>query len=106
MTQQMDSQSADVSPNRHGPAWLADLRRAGMARFNEAGFPTTRQEEWRFTNVSAIAKTKFRQASPEEDRGAADALEQSTFGRDAAAELEFVNGHYRGDLSRASRLPR
>ena len=28
-------------------------------RFETLGFPTTRQEDWRFTNVAAIARTEF-----------------------------------------------
>jgi Fe-S cluster assembly protein SufD len=39
--------------------WLQGLREAGFARFSELGFPTTRDEEWRFTNVAAIARTAF-----------------------------------------------
>ncbi len=34
-------------------AWLKRLREDAFARFCEAGFPTTRDEDWRFTNVSA-----------------------------------------------------
>ena len=41
------------------PAWVRDLRAAGIARFSEAGFPTTRQEEWRFTSVAPIVETPF-----------------------------------------------
>ena len=41
------------------PAWLQSLRDAAFARFAELGFPTTHNEEWRFTNVSAIARTAF-----------------------------------------------
>jgi len=114
MTQLMDPHSADLSHLKRlqkqdtaaGPAWLDDLSRAGMARFTEAGFPTTKQEEWRFTNVAPIARTKFRLAGPEEDRGAREALEQATFGREAAAELVFVNGHYRPEWSRPGRFPK
>jgi Fe-S cluster assembly protein SufD len=40
-------------------AWVKSLRSAAMERFNDTGFPTTRDEEWRFTNVAAIAKTSF-----------------------------------------------
>src|SRR3954451_14179411 len=98
MTQLMDPQSADVSRLKRlqkqdadaaGPAWLNDLRRAGMARFAEAGFPTTKQEEWRFTNVGPIAQTLFRPAGPEEERGGAGGVEHPPFGREAAAELVF-----------------
>jgi Fe-S cluster assembly protein SufD len=41
------------------PAWLQSLRDAAFARFAERGFPTTHDEEWRFTNVAPIARTKF-----------------------------------------------
>ena len=39
--------------------WLLNLRRQAFARFCEVGFPTTRVEDWRFTNVAAIAQTPF-----------------------------------------------
>src|SRR5688572_33311430 len=44
---------------RNEPAWLASLRKSGMERFAEAGFPTIRDEDWRFTNVAPIAKLPF-----------------------------------------------
>jgi Fe-S cluster assembly protein SufD len=40
--------------------WVEQLRENAFARFAELGFPTTRDEEWRFTNVAPIARTKFR----------------------------------------------
>ena len=47
------------------PAWLQSLRDAAFARFAELGFPTTHNEEWRFTNVSAIARTAFAPGAPD-----------------------------------------
>src|ERR1035441_5169592 len=47
------------------PAWLQSLRDADFARFAELGFPTTHNEEWRFTNVSAIARTAFTPGAPD-----------------------------------------
>jgi Fe-S cluster assembly protein SufD len=46
---------------RQQPAapWLQDLRNAAFQRFTELGFPTTHDEEWRFTNVAPIARTNF-----------------------------------------------
>lgn len=41
---------------------LQKVRDAGFQRFAELGFPTTHDEEWRFTNVAPIARTKFRTA--------------------------------------------
>ncbi|MGO9010930.1 MAG: Fe-S cluster assembly protein SufD [Bryobacteraceae bacterium] len=47
---------------RQEPAepWLQKLRENAFARFTELGFPTTRDEEWRFTNVAPIVRTLFR----------------------------------------------
>jgi Fe-S cluster assembly protein SufD len=46
---------------RQEPAepWLQKLRESAFARFTELGFPTTRDEEWRFTNVAPIARANF-----------------------------------------------
>jgi Fe-S cluster assembly protein SufD len=46
---------------RQSPAapWLQDLRDAAFQRFSELGFPTTHDEEWRFTNVAPIARATF-----------------------------------------------
>jgi Fe-S cluster assembly protein SufD len=41
------------------PRWLTELREKGAARFAEVGFPTTRLEAWRFTDVRPIAETSF-----------------------------------------------
>ncbi len=41
------------------PEWMRAARAAGFARFAELGFPTTHDEEWRFTNVARIARTDF-----------------------------------------------
>ncbi|MEJ7713702.1 MAG: hypothetical protein WKF84_28610 [Pyrinomonadaceae bacterium] len=42
-----------------GPSWVARLRESAFDRFEQLGFPTTDDEEWKYTNVAAIAKTKF-----------------------------------------------
>ena len=87
---------------RHGhkPAWLFPLRKAGMARFAELGFPTLKDEDWRFTNISPLVKLPFKpilEASP--DGLTKQAVLELTFGKLAAIRLVFVNGHYAADLS-------
>jgi len=84
----------------HHPSWVYPLRKAGMARFAELGFPTVQQEDWRFTNVAPIAKLPLEpvlQAARE--RPGPDAVAAFTFGRLAASRLVFVNGQYAADLS-------
>src|SRR5436190_17092136 len=45
-------------PQARAP-WIGELREAAFRRFAELGFPTTHNEEWRFTNVAPIARTRF-----------------------------------------------
>jgi len=84
-------------------AWLRQLRQAGFARFSELGFPTTRDEDWRFTNVAPISRTVFQPA------------ESAKVGRrdiepflipGAACQLVFVNGRYSAELSSLGKLPK
>jgi Fe-S cluster assembly protein SufD len=39
--------------------WLNDLRSEAFNHFSDNGFPSLREEEWRYTNVSAIEKKLF-----------------------------------------------
>jgi Fe-S cluster assembly protein SufD len=43
---------------------IADIRKRAAERFEAHGFPTTREEEWRFTNVAPIAKRHFATEAP------------------------------------------
>lgn len=43
---------------------LGEIRKRAAEFFEARGFPTTREEEWRFTNVAPIAKTRFPIAPP------------------------------------------
>src|SRR4051794_24874046 len=63
---------------RQAPAapWVQQLREAAFQRFVDLGFPTTRNEEWRFTNVSAIARENFAVALPAGVNGVSDEAKQ------------------------------
>ncbi|MGH9571785.1 MAG: SufD family Fe-S cluster assembly protein, partial [Candidatus Angelobacter sp.] len=81
--------------------WLKSLRQEGFGRFSETGFPTTHDEDWRFTNVAPIANTGFQAAQPVEVK--ADSLER--FGASAfACQLVFVNGRFSRELSQLPSL--
>ena len=59
-----DSYLADYRASKqatNGPAWLRDVRREAIARFEELGFPTARRgnERWKYTNVAPIARSEF-----------------------------------------------
>ena len=83
--------------------WLTGLRQEAFRRFEDLGFPTTRQEEWRFTNVKRIAETTFALAEIPAP------LSRQTISPFVLDEdylrLVFVNGHYVGDLSATEAAP-
>jgi len=88
----------------HQPRWLRKLREDAFTRFSEVGFPTTRVEDWRFTNVSAIAETPFRLAR--NGRGSISRQQIGLFSIAAVAcRLVFVNSHFAAELSSVVKLP-
>ncbi|HZY74543.1 MAG TPA: hypothetical protein VFE22_15650, partial [Edaphobacter sp.] len=51
---------SDLEQRTQGqPEWLRSLRREAFASFCDAGFPTIKDEAWRFTSVAPIAQTVF-----------------------------------------------
>ncbi len=82
------------------PAWVFPMRKAGIARFAELGFPTLQQEDWRFTNVAPIAKLPFKPVFRASSNNLTrEGIAEFTFGSLAASRLVFVNGHYVEELS-------
>src|SRR5256885_8603901 len=76
------------------PEWLDELRRAGMRRFEEAGFPTTRDEEWRVTNVAGVAKKPRRLGEIPPDGRGIEAATPFSLAAEAVARVGFFNSHY------------
>ena len=91
-----------------GPAWLQRLRENAMERFAELGFPSVKNEEWKYTNVAAIAKTDFKASSS--TTISSPGLDEADLARlgapeTAESQLVFVNGELRNDLSSVAALP-
>jgi Fe-S cluster assembly protein SufD len=98
---------AGLPPSGAGsePAVVRALRRRAMDRFAALGFPTTQQEEWRFTNVAPIARGTFHlPQAPADDLGI-DAAAVAPYTFDAAARLVFVDGRFAPRLSDLGNLP-
>lgn len=82
--------------------WTAGLRKSGIDRFGALGFPTTRNEAWKYTNMVPFARGGFRvartAASAPVGAGAAWAL-------DEGCRLVIVDGHFDKAASRLGGLP-
>jgi Fe-S cluster assembly protein SufD len=87
------------------PVWLTATRESAMQRFQSLGFPTSRDEEWRFTSVAPIATTKFALATDGQDLLAAADLTPFRLPHVVGAEIVFVNGRFAARLSNLDALP-
>jgi Fe-S cluster assembly protein SufD len=81
-----------------GPRWLQDLRDRGAARFSALGFPTVRDEDWRFTNISPIANAEFAPANGHAPHPNEEAVSGLLYG-DAPYRIVIVNGRFAPALS-------
>ncbi len=76
------------------PKWLSEARREAHARFASLGFPTMHDEEWKYTSVSAIARTSFEPPPHAESVQPSQLLELG-----CQTRLVFVNGRFSKTLS-------
>src|SRR5215510_12347424 len=86
------------------PAWLANLRGKAGAAFESLDFPTTHDEEWKYTNVAPILKVQYRESfDPEmnsQRRLTARDIEPFTFAESRGSQLVFINGSFSRELSK------
>lgn len=71
---------------------LREVRGEAWERFRSLGFPTTKHEEWKYTNVAPIARAAFRTAPPREPAS----VPLAGMG---GPRLVFVNGRFHPGLS-------
>jgi len=86
------------------PVWLQQLREDAWTRFSAKGFPTTHDEDWRFTNLAVLAKTTFHRAAKTDAKHLAQEIAAFRLAG-AACQLVFVNGHFAPELSQTANLP-
>ena len=100
---QADFDALRATAGAREPEAVTRLRRLAAARFAEVGYPTTKLEEWRFTNVAPVARTAFRRAT-----GAVPADAESLLAPHripGAIELVFAGGRLAPVLSRLDGVP-
>jgi len=83
------------------------LRKESIQRFVELGFPTTKNEEWKYTNVLPITKIDFRNSTPSDKFKLTQAdIKDFLICGSAATVLVFENGHFNEALSVFNNLPK
>ena len=86
------------------PVWMQQLREDAWERFSAKGFPTTHDEDWRFTNIASLERIPFRRAEKIDAAVLVKELEAVCLD-EAACRLVFVNGHFAPELSDVGTLP-
>ncbi len=86
------------------PSWVNELRKSALAQFEQHGFPTTKLEDWKYTNITPIAKAPFTYSAHAETVTAelvrsllVEGIEQYV--------ITFVNGHFSREHSQLAGLP-
>ena len=83
--------------------WLQAARRNALARFQDQALPNRRVEEWKYTDLGALAKTDF--AAPDGPIGDALAARIGATGDPDAIRLVIANGRVDSALSNTAGLP-
>jgi len=94
---------APVLPGQALP-WLKALRAEALMAFSAHGFPSPREEEWRYTNVSGIEKKLF---SPSLSLTAGDLDSEwlKSYQLEDIWSVVLVNGYFSAELSNLTDLP-
>ncbi len=96
--------SASALPGQHLP-WLQQLRSDALQKFRQQGFPSPREEEWKYTNVKAIEKKRFSPSVIESGLAAVDARWLDAYCLADAWIVVLVDGRFSAELSSLQDLP-
>jgi len=80
-------------------AYSNDLKQKALNILNTLDFPTTRQEDWKYTRVGRIASIKANQTAHNSQ------IDLSSIRTESKLLFVFENGHFRSDLS-SSDMPK
>ncbi len=86
------------------PEWLKDLRKKAFTYFTENGFPTTKNEEWKYTDVREITAVDWSELSAVE-RGLSSETRKLLSKIEIGNRVVFVDGVFSSELTTLADLP-
>jgi Fe-S cluster assembly protein SufD len=86
------------------PSWLRRMREDSFAQFERVGFPSVKEEDWKYTNVASIAKLQFAPALLNGQRGG-NGFGSFLYDEARQSRLVFCNGILQRELSSVAALP-
>jgi Fe-S cluster assembly protein SufD len=85
---------------------LHRLRETAIGRFAELGFPSSNDEEWRFTNIAPLTRVSFHRAATSTPANLTSSLlDQLTYGPWDCHRLVLINGAFAPEFSDVSQSP-
>ncbi len=76
--------------NANQPEWLKFLREKAFAYFTENGFPTVKNEEWKYTNVAELGSSKFKVQSSKNESQTSELLKEFNYQRNGLTALHLA----------------
>ena len=94
----------EIATEKNANEFVSELRQLASDRLSTLSFPSTKDEEWKYTDVSVLGSLAFVNQKESIDRNSSvEALiAQNTAPESLGNCLVFVNGAYRKDLSDTS----
>jgi Fe-S cluster assembly protein SufD len=84
---------------------LHKIRQAAFQNFSQMNWPTTKEEDWRFTNITPVFKDSYNPVTSYKELNR-EVLNSSIYSKLDCPALVFVNGIYNASLSRLNELPK
>ncbi len=100
LSKQSDGISSQGTPINDQLSWLKQLRKQATDRVGQLRLPTIKDEAWRFTDISPLAKLPFKPAKTLHTLALSDV--QSFFIEEADNRLVFVDGFFAPEFSNVS----
>ena len=97
-------QKEHALPGR-GIAWVDDFRQQGVHEFKVNGFPTVRDEDWRYTNIRQLQRQSFTPVDTHVDSTLRERFSQCLLPELDSHRIVFIDGHYSETLTDKAALP-
>ncbi|MEB3359986.1 MAG: Fe-S cluster assembly protein SufD [Synechococcales bacterium] len=85
--------------------WLAEVRQRALAEVRSHAIPTTRDEEWRFTDLAPLLAVEFQTSQGQAAAVEPEMIQHLLLPEASQTRLVFVNGRYAPWLSAVASLP-
>ncbi len=92
----------EQTPSGKAPHWFMELKRQGVSRVTELGFPTVKDEEWKYTNVKPVIERSYHFAKNDHLK---ELPQLQRYYNPNEINVVFVNGFFSQQLSNMKKIP-